>query len=98
MIPRLPSLCLLLMLFSMTSGCSLGPTTEVRYVLVHPGQPLKILSNVTVTGQRLDGGGTESIDVGGWVAMPPDHWTVIAGLLATIPPAHPTPQPLAPGK
>ena len=70
------ALFLLLPLLLMT-GCTIGPTVEVRHVLIHPGQPLRILENVTVDGERLDGGGAAEHDVGGWVAMPPSHWEVI---------------------
>lgn len=76
-----PRAALFLLLPLLTTGCTIGPTVEVRHVLIHPGQPLRILENVTVTGERLDGGGQASHDLGGWVAMPPSHWAVIAGIL-----------------
>ena len=63
------------------TGCTLGPTVEVRHVLIHPGQPLRVLENVTLSGERLDGGGIATHDVGGWVMMPPSHWVVIKGIL-----------------
>lgn len=66
---------------AMLSGCTLGPTVETRYVIVHPGQPIHILQSVTATGERLDGAGPAEFDLGGWVAMPPDHWTTIKGIL-----------------
>lgn len=72
----------ILTIILMLAGCTLGPTTEVRYVIVHPGQPIRILDPLSATGERLDGGGTATIDLGGWVAMPPDHWEVIARRLA----------------
>lgn len=77
------------------SGCSIGPTTEVRYVIVHPGQPIRILENVSATGERMDGAGPTTVDLGGWIAMPPDHWTVIAKAIGQTAPA---PAITAPGK
>lgn len=63
------------------TGCTIGPTVEVRHILIHPGQPLRILENVTVSGERLDGGGPARHDLGGWVAMPPSHWAEVEKLL-----------------
>ena len=68
----------LLILSSLSAtGCTIGPTVEVRHVLIHPGQPLRVMENVTVEGERLDGGGAASHDVGGWIMMPPDHWAAV---------------------
>ncbi len=69
-----------LLLLAMT-GCTIGPTIETRYVIVHPGLPIHILEGATVSGERLDGAGVASFDIGGWIAMPPDHWAVIKGIL-----------------
>lgn len=71
------SLCSL----SAMTGCTIGPTVEVRHVLIHPGQPLRVLENVTVSGERLDGGGAAEHDIGGWVAMPPSHWDAIKAMI-----------------
>lgn len=60
-------------------------------MLIHPGQPLRILENVTATGERMDGGGAATHDLGGWVAMPPDHWAVIEKLIKQAQPVTPTP-------
>lgn len=65
----------------MLTGCVIGPTVEVRHVLIHPGQPLRVLDNVTVSGERLDGGGAAEHDIGGWVVMPPDHWAAIKAII-----------------
>ncbi len=65
----------------MLSGCTLGPVEETRYVIVHAGQPIRILTNESATGERLDGAGVASFDIGGWVAMPPDHWETIKTIL-----------------
>lgn len=74
------ALFLLLTLVSLT-GCTIGPTVEVRHILIHPGQPLRILENVTATGERLDGGGSARHDLGGWIAMPPSHWAEVRKVL-----------------
>lgn len=73
--------CLISALWLTGCGLTLGPTTEVRYLVVHPGQPLRVMEQTTVTGERLDGGGPASFDVGGWIMMPPDHWTVVEKLI-----------------
>ncbi len=102
--PSAATLVWLLAILPLAScGLTLGPTTEVRYVLVHPGQPIRLLESASVRGERLDGGGVATLDIGGWVAMPPDHWAVIAKELnrttpgravtlpAISPPGAPTP-------
>jgi len=72
------TLCLLclMMICCVSSGCglTLGPTVKTEYVLVTPGNPILILENRTLEGRRLDGGGVASFDVGGWVAMPEEHF------------------------
>ena len=68
-------------------GLTLGPTTEVRYLIVHPGQPMRVMEQATLTGERLDGGGTTTVDVAGWVMMPPDHWAVVQKVLEKSQPA-----------
>ena len=79
--------CLMILVFPLASltmtgcGMTLGPTTEVRYLIVHPGQPIRVLDQTTVRGERMDGGGPADFDVGGWVMMPPDHWNTVEKLL-----------------
>jgi len=66
------------------SGCglTLGPTIQREFIVVKPGQPIRILSNAKVRGQRL---GDESIvdgqSIGGWIAMPPEHWEEVRKIL-----------------
>lgn len=74
-------LFLMLSVLSLMTGCTIGPTVEVRHVLIHPGQPLRVMENVTVEGERLDGGGAASHDIGGWIVMPPSHWAEVEKLL-----------------
>lgn len=69
--------CLLLWLLLSMTACTIGPTTEVRYVIVHAGQPMRAMANQSIDGERMDGAGITSQDVGGWVMMPPDHWAAI---------------------
>lgn len=80
----LKSLCLLVLTltFCASSGCNLtlGPRTEQIYTIVYPGRPLQIVKNQVVTGRILEGGGTEAPvfqDVGGWVAMPVEHFDAL---------------------
>lgn len=84
-------LCCLLCTTLSTTSCTLGPTVETRYVIVHPGQPLRAMANQQIDGERMDGAGVVSQDVGGWVMMPPDHWAVIDKLIKQAqqaPPSH----------
>jgi len=39
------------------------------------------MENITVRGERMDGGGAAEHDVGGWVMMPPDHWAAVSALI-----------------
>jgi hypothetical protein len=64
----------------MSAGCGvrIGPQVEERYVIVHPGKPLTVLENTRVKGRAMDQtGGAVEQDIGGWKAMPPDHWEAI---------------------
>ena len=66
-------------------GCAFGPKTETHHVLIKPGVPVRILENRklqarTLASKKVDGAtitGVVSQDVGGWVAMPEEHWDVI---------------------
>ena len=77
------ALFLLMVLSSLSlTGClTIGPVVEVRHILIHPGQPLRVMENITVRGERMDGGGAAEHDVGGWVMMPPDHWAAVSALI-----------------
>ena len=66
-------------------GLTVGPQTKVEYVIVQPGQPVRILEN-TVAKSRLlrfegdpmhAGDPPVQQDVGGWVAMPEEHWKAV---------------------
>ena len=62
------------------SGCDLtiGPKTKEIYTIVHPGKPLRILENRKVKGRVMDGtGGAVEQDLGGWVAMPEEHFAAL---------------------
>lgn len=59
------------------ASCSIGPQVATRFVLVKPGHPLLILDNVEVTGKRLDDEATGQQDIGGWVAMPVEHFEAL---------------------
>lgn len=67
------SLCL-------NSGCQnairIGPHEKETITILHPGRPINILRNYTVEARPLqDEQATPAkVDIGGWVAMPPDHW------------------------
>ena len=84
-------LAAILLISCAISGCgglTIGPRTETRYVIVHPGRPLQILGNKTVRGRVLDGtGDAVEQDIGGWIAMPAEHWNAIvdSGAFAPAP-------------
>jgi flagellar biosynthesis/type III secretory pathway ATPase len=73
-----PCLILLSCVLSGCSGVSLGPQVRTEYVVLHAGRPLQVLENKTLKGRVLDGtGDAVDQDVGGWVAMPMDHWEAV---------------------
>lgn len=57
---------------------TLGPKVKTKLIVMRPGKPFHILENRKVRGRLLnEGGDTVAQDVGGWVAMPLDHWEAI---------------------
>lgn len=69
------------MIFLTSAGCdlTLGPKAKTDIVILKAGKPLRILENVTVKAKPLKTLGIEPVeqDIGGWVAMPPEHWEAI---------------------
>ena len=61
----------------LTLGCTIGPVSEVHFVMCRPGHPIEILQNVKVKGRRLKDGNVGVVDVGGFIAMPKEHWELI---------------------
>ena len=71
----------------LASGCSftLGPKVETRYVIVVPGLPVEILQNRKMPCRILkDEGGIVQQDIGGWIAMPPEHWQSVKELIERL--------------
>jgi len=77
------------------AGCTIGPQVRETYVLLKPGVPVRILENRslrtrTLAAEKVEdvanvrGGGVVSQDVGGWVAMPPEHWDMIERRLRSL--------------
>lgn len=70
-----------LWLLLLLGGCdlTLGPKVETRYVVVKAGLPAEVLENKTVRCRLLkdDGGSAIAQDIGGWIAMPPEHWETL---------------------
>lgn len=64
-----------------TSGCvTLGPKVQREAVILKSGTPVQILENRRIKGRPLgdsDGAQWIEVDVGGWYAMPPEHWEAI---------------------
>lgn len=74
-------LCLVAMLLclpNLACGLAIGPQTKTEYLILHPGRPMQVLENGKVKGRVVDGTG-EAVeqDMGGWVAMPSDHWEAV---------------------
>jgi hypothetical protein len=74
---RLCCLAALILICCVTSACAFGPQVATRFVIVQPGRPLLILSNDTVTGKRLDDDSYGEQAIGGWVAMPREHFDAL---------------------
>lgn len=79
------ALLLLVPILSVTLGCTgltLGPQVRTEYVISHAGKPVQILENKDLVVRTLDGQGSPVVkDVGGWVAMPLDHWQALKTVL-----------------
>ena len=69
---------LMIILLMMILGCTLGPQVKTKYVIVKPGLPVRVLENRVVRVKMLNGS-ADSVnqDIGGWIAMPPEHWDYI---------------------
>jgi hypothetical protein len=67
----------------LVSGCDLtiGPKVKTTYVLIQPGKPVEILETSKVKARILSTGNDKvdpvTQDVGGWIAMPPEHWAAV---------------------
>lgn len=77
----------------MNSGCTgvtLGPQVRTEYAVLHAGRPVQILENKKVKARVIDGSGDAvEQDVGGWIAMPFDHWEVVKRKLEASSENHP---------
>jgi hypothetical protein len=68
--------CSLLLLFG-CSGLTIGPVVEKKAIIVHAGTAIEILEDIEVDAHLLQDVGTTNtfrVNVGGWIAMHPDHW------------------------
>jgi len=76
-----PFLCAVAMLVSIaTSGCTIGPRVETRWVILTPGLPARVMEHVRVQTTTLNGEEHAEQDIGGWVVMPPEHWELMVTL------------------
>jgi hypothetical protein len=73
------------------SGCQftpvqIGPQEKETITILHPGRPVRILRNVTVDARPLadEQAKPAKVDVGGWVAMPPDHWDALQARILAL--------------
>lgn len=68
----------LIILFALLlGGCTIGPITKHEFIIVRTGNPIEVLQNVKVRGRRLGDDGLATIDIGGWVAMPREHFEAL---------------------
>ena len=63
-----------LMIFA---SCTLGPRVKTETIIVRAGRPLLITENVTVKGQIAGSDEQVHQDIGGWIALPEDHWDAL---------------------
>ena len=73
-------LLLIVIAFLLTLGCAgltLGPRVATQTVIVGVGKPIQVLQTVTVKGRRLDSDVIVQQNIGGWVAMPYEHFQVL---------------------
>ena len=66
-----------LILLAGCSGFAIGPTVEIRSIVVRAGVPIEVMENETVDARVMKEDGPTDIfqqDIGGWITMPPDHW------------------------
>lgn len=61
---------------ALVAGCGVTLESGVtdRPVILRPGTPVVIRENAVLECAPLTGGAAFRQDVGGWVAMPEDHW------------------------
>jgi hypothetical protein len=67
------------------SGCwvQFGPVVKNELLVIKAGVPVEILQNKTLRGRVISEGSKDGTikeveqDIGGWVAMPPEHWELI---------------------
>lgn len=67
------SLAVLLLAGCQTVGINTG-ADKTEWLILHPGKPARIMTNVTVPCKLLSGETVLDQDIGYWVAMPPEHW------------------------
>ena len=75
---RFPLLMTLLCCALSGCGVTVGPRVETQVAILRPGNPVRVLENRRMKCQALTG--SEAMiqqDVGGWVAMPPEHWDAV---------------------
>ena len=70
-------LAVLILSFCVSSGCTIGPRVKTEFVIVRPGRPLEVIQNVTVKGRRIEDSSVGRQDIGGWIAMPADHFEAL---------------------
>lgn len=69
--------CSLALALAGCSGLTLGPRVETRVVVIRAGTAVEILENHTLHARVLNAETTFQQDVGGWIAMHPDHWEAL---------------------
>lgn len=93
----------MMLTFLPSCNLTLGPQAKTEVVIVRAGKPVQIIENKTVKARRIDDDTIVKVDVGGWVALPQEHWEAVKRALesakepetnagATASPIGPVPQ------
>lgn len=81
--------CSIIALLACGCDLTLGPVTKTKTIIIKAGTGIEILQNVTVRGrvitENADGSYDEiTQDIGGWIAMHPDHWASVKRTIESL--------------
>ena len=78
--------CSLLVAYAGGCGLTIGPVVENKAIIVKPGVPIEILEGKKIKCHVMtEKDGEINVfkqDVGGWIAIPPEHWESLKKELA----------------
>lgn len=71
-------LCLMMLLLLPSCGLQIGPQVKTEVVVVRPGHPAQIVENKTILLIQPEGASQPvEQDVGGWYAVPREHYEAL---------------------